>query len=345
VFFVYKKIVPIVTLVITVIGTIPMFSRDIRPKINQAGPPSKPPKGMVWIPGGEFWMGSQEKSMSDAHPLHLVYVDGFWMDKTEVTNKQFEHFVQATGYVTVAERKPHAKDFPGVFEEHLVPGSLVFTPPADSVPLNNFFAWWRYVPGAHWKQPEGRSSTIKGRENHPVVHIAYEDALAYGAWAGKRLPTEAEWECAARGGLDRKRYCWGDQLKPHGIWQANIWQGRFPYENTLEDGFYGTSPVGSFPVNGYGLYDMSGNVWEWCSDWYRPDYYRTLTATITRNPQGPSTSFDPDDKGVDKRVLRGGSFLCSDRYCRRYVPGGRGKGAPDTGACHIGFRCVLACAY
>jgi formylglycine-generating enzyme len=226
---------------------------------------------MVWIPGGAFAMGSEDGN-PDERPVRQVTIDGFWMDRTEVTNEQFAEFVEATGYVTLAERKPDPKDFPGVPPENLVAGSVVFSPPAHPVPLNNHFAWWEYLPGANWRHPEGPGSTIEGRENHPVVHVAWLDAVAYAEWAGKRLPTEAEWEYAARGGLDRQPYIWGSEKHPSGEWQANIWQGRFPNENTAADGFTGTAPVASFPPNGFGLHDMAGNVWEWCADWYRPDH-------------------------------------------------------------------------
>jgi formylglycine-generating enzyme required for sulfatase activity len=294
---------------------------------------------MVWIPGGEFWMGSDDESMRDAQPVHRVRVDGFWMDRTEVTNAQFAQFVAVTGYVTVAERTPDSKDYPDAPPELLVPGSIVFTPPPGPVPLSNHLVWWRYVPGADWRHPEGPDSSIAGRENHPVVQVCWYDAVAYCQWAGKRLPTEAEWEFAARGGLERKRYVWGDELNPGGKWMVNNWQGRFPSENTAADGFTRTSPVGTFPPNGYGLHDMAGNVWEWCADWYQPGY---PAHDRTPNPQGPDVSHDPAEPGVPKRVQRGGSFLCSDLYCTRYLPGARGKGAPDSGASHVGFRCVLS---
>jgi formylglycine-generating enzyme len=300
------------------------------------------PTGMKWIPGGEFWMGTVDDNMPDARPWHRVYVDGFWMDATEVTNEQFDQFVKATGYVTVAERKPRPEDYPGAPPQNLVAGSVVFSPPDYAVALNNHFQWWSYVPGANWRHPEGPGSNIKNRMKHPVVHVAYEDAVAYCNWAGDRLPTEAQFEFASRGGLDRKRYIWGDDFRPGGKYMANTFQGHFPDTNTREDGYLTTAPVASFPANGYGLSDMAGNVWEWTSDWYRADYYQTLAASggITVNPKGPADSFDPSEPGVPKRVQRGGSFLCTDQYCARYVAGGRGKGAPDTGTNHLGFRCV-----
>jgi formylglycine-generating enzyme required for sulfatase activity len=297
---------------------------------------------MVWIPGGEFSMGCEDPQMRDARPFHRVAVDGFWMDQTEVTNEEFARFVKVTGYVTVAERRPDPKDFPGALPEKLVPGSVVFTPPKTAVPLNDHYVWWRYEPGANWQHPDGPESDLKGKEKHPVVHIAFQDAEAYAKWAGKRLPTEAEFEFAARGGLDRKRFVWGDEFKPSGKFQANTFQGHFPDKNTGEDGFIGTAPVGTFPPNGFGLFDMAGNVWEWTADWYRPDYYQTLAAAsqVVRNPSGPADSFDPSEPGAAKRVQKGGSFLCTDQYCARYMPGARGKGEPDTGTNHLGFRCV-----
>ena len=312
------------------------------PKINDPKPPEPAPVGMAWIPGGQFWMGAADDHMTDARPWHRVYIDGYWMDKTEVTNEEFARFVEATAYVTVAERTPRPEDYPQALPEKLVAGSVVFSPPAHPVELNNHFRWWTYVPGANWRHPEGPNSNIKHRMNHPVVHIAYEDAVAYCAWAGKRLPTEAEFESASRGGLDRKRYAWGDEFMPGGKYMANTFQGHFPDTNTGEDGYRSTATVGSFPANGYGLFDMAGNVWEWTSDWYRPDYYQALSGTggIAINPKGPADSFDPSEPGVWKRVHRGGSFLCTDQYCARYIAGGRGKGEPDTGTNHLGFRCV-----
>lgn len=280
--------------------------------------------------------------MADARPIHRVYVDGFWMDKTDVTNEQFAKFVKATGYVTVAERKPRAEDFPGAPPENLVAGSIVFAPPDRPVALNNHYQWWTYVPGANWRHPLGPNSNIKGREKYPVVQIAYEDAVAYAQWAGKRLPTEAEWEFAARGGLSGNLYAWGNDFHPNGKWMANTYQGSFPSRDDGEDGYSGISPVAQFPGNGYGLYDMSGDVWQWTSDWYRPDYYALLAAqgTVARNPKGPESSFDPSEPGEKKRVHRGGSFLCTDQYCSRYIVGTRGKGEISSASNHLGFRCV-----
>jgi formylglycine-generating enzyme required for sulfatase activity len=261
------------------------------------------------------------------------------MDQTEVTNEQFAEFVEKTGYRTIAELIPRREDFPGAPPEKLVPGAGVFNPeqcPPGAVCLD-CATWWEYRAGANWRRPEGPGSDLKSRAKHPVVHIAWDDAVAYAKWAGKRLPTEAEWEFAARGGLEGKRYYWGDELRPGGRWMANIWQGDFPRDNRGDDGFAGTAPVKSFPPNAYGLYDMAGNVWEWCADWYRADYY---ASSPKNNPQGPESSIDPEGRGEPKRVQRGGSFLCSDNYCIRYRAGSRGQGAPDTGLSHTGFRCV-----
>ncbi|AKQ46173.1 sulfatase-modifying factor protein [Rufibacter radiotolerans] len=295
------------------------------------------PSKMVYIPGGIFKMGSGEQNFPDSQPIHEVEVNGFWMDEHEVTNAEFAQFVAATGYKTVAERTPNAADFPGVPEEYLVAGSGVFTPTATAVPLDNVLQWWKYVPGASWKNPKGPSSSLDGQQNKPVVHVSYVDAAAYAKWAGKRLPTEAEWEFAAQGGKGRRNYYWGDELTPDGKWMANIYQGNFPDKNTGADGFIGAAPVKSFPANGYGLYDMDGNVWEWCNDFYRPDYY---AQSPKKNPQGPTDSFDPEEPSVVKRVQRGGSFLCSDQYCIRYKPGSRGKGEVSSASDNLGFRCV-----
>jgi sulfatase modifying factor 1 len=279
----------------------------------------------------------------DSRPIHRVYVDGFWMDKTDVTNAEFARFVKATNYVTVAERKPNAKDFPDAPPENLVAGAVVFSPPDHMVSLDDHFQWWSYVHGANWRHPEGPQSSLKGRDNFPVVDVAYEDAQAYAKWAGKRLPTEAEWEFAARGGLSGKLYPWGDEFRPGGKWMANTHQGQFPVKDTGDDGHIGISEVAIFPPNGYGLYDMAGNVWQWTSDWYRPDYYARLMAagSTVKNPTGPSSAYDPGEPNEPKRVQRGGSFLCTDQYCSRYMVGTRGKGEVSTGTNHLGFRCVV----
>lgn len=280
--------------------------------------------------------------MRDAKPVHTVEMDGFWMDATLVTNAAFSQFVDSTKYKTVAERVPKAADYPGVPNEKLLAGSAVFAP-AD-VNMGDPYAWWRFTPGAYWRHTEGPSSpdAVKKRPNYPVIHVAYEDAIAYCKWAGKDLPTEAQFEYAARGGLAGKKYAWGDELKPGGKWVANIWQGKFPKEDQGEDGYRGPSPVDAFPKNGYGLYDMGGNVWQWCEDWYRPDTYakRVKTGKTVRNPQGPSDSLDPSEPEFQKRVQRGGSFLCSDQYCVRYLVGSRGRGSPDSSSSNLGFRCV-----
>jgi formylglycine-generating enzyme required for sulfatase activity len=299
---------------------------------------------MVWIPGGELAMGSPDGFFADAVPVHRVRLDGFWMDRTEITNAQFAEFVGATGYVTLAERVPSAEDYPGAPAENLVAGSVVFTPPGHDVPLDDHFQWWSYVPGASWRQPQGEGSTIEDKLQHPVVHVAWEDVEAYAAWAGKRVPTEAEWEWAARGGHEGRIFGWGDSFQPEGRHMANSFQGHFPDHNTGGDGYLLTSPVDAFPPNDYDLLGMAGNVWEWTADWYRPDTYaiRARSGEVTRNPQGPgeAESFDPSEPGVRKKVHRGGSFLCTDQYCTRYRPDGRGKGAPDTGTDHLGFRLV-----
>jgi formylglycine-generating enzyme required for sulfatase activity len=311
--------------------------------VNNTAAPGSAPEGMVWVPGGTFWMGCPDCGMPDTVPVHLVAVRGFWMDATPVTNAQFERFVEATGYVTVAERKLDPRDYPGVPVDELVAGSAVFTPPEHAVSLDNPLQWWRYVAGASWTHPEGPGGTIAGRADHPVVQIAWEDAETYLKWAGKQLPTEAEYEFAARGGLDRNRFAWGNELKPHGQWAANIWQGEFPAQNTAADGHQRTSAVRAFPPNGFGLFDMGGNVWQWCADWYRPDAYaaRAGAASPVDNPQGPASSFDPLEPGAAKRVVRGGSFLCSDQYCSRYLVGSRGKAEISSGTSNLGFRGIL----
>jgi formylglycine-generating enzyme len=284
------------------------------------------------------------QTTTDSRPFHRVYVDGFWMDATEVTNAQFSKFIEATKYVTVAERTPRAEDFPGAPPENLVAGAVVFSPPNHAVALNDHFQWWSYSKGASWRHPDGPKSSLAGRDKYPVVQIAYEDAVAYANWAGKRLPTEAEWEFAARGGLSGKVYPWGDEFMPGGRSMANIHQGHFPIEDEGADGFRGIGPVAQFAANAYGLYDVAGNVWEWVSDWYRPDYYAELAAAggVARNPQGPATPFDPTEPNEKKRVHRGGSYLCTDQYCSRYMVGTRGKGEGSTGTNHLGFRLVRA---
>jgi len=306
---------------------------------------------MVWIPGGEFSMGSTVESESlcslpgvtrDALPVHRVYVDGFWMDVTELTNEDFEQFVNATGYITIAERTPTAEELPGAPTENLLAGSTVFTPTKNTVALDNYYQWWRYRPGADWRHPEGPQSTIRGKEKYPVVQIAYDDAVAYAKWAGKRLPTEAEWEFAARGGLTGKLYSWGDDFRPNDKPMANTYQGKFPVKDTGADGFAGMSPVASFAPNGYGLYDVAGNAWEWVSDWYRPDYYGQLAKLgVAHNPKGPESPNDPTEPAAKKRVQRGGSYLCTDQYCSRYMVGTRGKGEISTASNHLGARFVM----
>jgi sulfatase modifying factor 1 len=309
-----------------------------RPTVENKNPPQQQPSGgMGWILGGTFSMGAQDppdrssvgmSATEDSRPIHRVYVDGFWMDRTDVTNQQFAEFVQATGYITVAERKPRARDFPTAPHENLVDGSVVFTPPGHPVPLNDYFQWWAYIRGANWRHPLGRSSDIKGKENYPVVHVAYQDAQAHAKWAGKRLPTEAEWEFAARGGRSGQPFVWGDVFRPSGKWMANTHLGHFPNTEGGEDGYIGVAPVSQYPANSYGLYDMAGNVWQWTSDWNRPDYHQELAATgeVAGDPQGPSASFDPAEPGELKRVMRGGSFLCTDQDCSRNMVGTRGKG-------------------
>ena len=313
--------------------------------------PADGPPGMVWVGGGEFTMGTDsDLGWPDEKPAHRVRVDGFWMDEHEVTNAQFRAFVEATGYVTTAEKAPRLEEImaqlppgtPPPPKENLVPGSLVFTPPAGRVNLDDVSQWWAWTPGANWQHPEGPGSSIEGKDDHPVVHVSWDDAAAYARWAGKRLPTEAEWEFAARGGLDGKPYVWGDERPSDTQIHANIWQGEFPHQNTVKDGFARTAPVQSFPPNGYGLYDMAGNVWEWCADWYQRDLYRQRAGRgVVNNPAGPERSSDPACPFMPMRVQRGGSFLCNDSYCSRYRPSARHGCSLDTGMSHVGFRCVM----
>jgi len=314
-----------------------------------------PTAGMVFVPAGRFQMGwDGEGGRYDERPAHQVHVDAFWIDQTEVTNEQFAAFVEATGYVTTAERAPTWDELkkqlpPGTPKPPdgvLVAGSLVFTPPNHPVDLRDFSQWWTWTPGASWRHPEGPGSSIAGREAHPVVHVSYDDASAYAEWAGKRLPTEAEWERAARFGHDGDRLSWGNDLHPDGNHMANIWQGRFPDDNTAEDGHVGTAPVRSFPPNALGLYDMAGNVWEWTTDQFHPDTYSQRVETIDvggccRNPIGPATTADPRNPyAAVSRVHKGGSFLCHESYCESYRPSAKMATPPDTGMSHLGFRCV-----
>jgi len=310
------------------------------------------PLAMKWIAAGEYTMGTDDpQSMPNERPGHRIKVDGFWIDEHDVTNAEFRRFVAATGYITTAEKpvdweelkKEVAPGTPKPDDSMLTPGSMVFTPPDHAVPLDDVSGWWRWVPGANWRHPGGPGTDLTGKDEHPVVQVSWYDAVAYAQWAGKRLPTEAEWEYAARGGLEGKRYVWGDEFRPGGKWMANTWQGLFPVHDTAEDGFAGTSPVKSFPPNGYGLYDMAGNVWQWCSDWYRADSPQQCALKgCCANPTGPLTSFDPLEPYAPKRVVKGGSFLCNDQYCLSYRPSARRGEAPDTGMSHIGFRCAMS---
>ena len=306
-------------------------------------------KGMVFIQGGDFDMGADNNEASkDEYPKHKVIVASFFMDETEVTNAQFKTFVDATGYITTAEKKPNWEDIklslppgtPKPSDELLQAASLVFKPSNGPIDLNDYSQWWSWVKGANWQHPQGPKSSIKGKENHPVVHISWDDAMAYCKWAGKRLPTEAEWEFAARGGLKNNVYPWGNEPINAGKAKCNSWEGNFPYLNTKTDGYVTSAPVKSFASNGYGLYDMAGNVWEWCIDLYDYNYYSTLKNSTTNNPQGSPKSYDPQEEFALKRVLRGGSFLCNDSYCSGYRVARRMKSSPDTGLEHTGFRCV-----
>jgi len=315
-------------------------------RFSVKGDPKHP--GMVWIEGGVYKMGGDNaQAQPDEYPKHTVTVNSFWMDKTEVTNAQFAAFVKATGYVTTAERKPDweqlKKDLPPGTpkpdESLLVPASLVFAPPSHPVPLDDYSQWWAWKQGASWKHPHGPGSDLKGKENFPVVQVSWEDATAYCKWAGKRLPTEAEWEYAARGGLKDNIYPWGNEGVDKGKHKGNFWDGHFPDKNTEDDQFYYTAPVGSFFPNGYGLYDMAGNVWEWCADYYDYNYYKQVPEG-TKDPKGPTKSYDPDEPFAKKRSIRGGSFLCNESYCTGYRVSRRMKTTEDSGLEHLGFRCI-----
>ncbi len=301
---------------------------------------------MVEIPGGTFLMGSND-FYPEERPAHRVIVDDFRMDAHPVTNDDYARFVEATGYVTLAERQPDPAGYPGADPALIVPGSLVFRQPGRPLGLGDHRAWWSYTPGACWRHPEGPGSDLAGRGSHPVTHVAHEDAEAYARWAGKELPTEAEWEFAARGGLDGAAFVWGDEFAPGGRALANTWQGRFPWENTLLDGYDGTSPVTAFPPNGYGLHDMAGNVWEWTSDAFTPRHREAAAQAccIPRNPRvrsaEPGRAAGRPDAPVPRRVVKGGSHLCAPNYCLRYRPAARQGQAIDTSACHVGFRCIV----
>ena len=298
---------------------------------------------MAWIPGGEFLMGSDQFYPEEA-PVHRVALDGFWIDEHPVTVAEFRRFVKATGHVSVAEVAPDPAEYPGADPALLVPGSLAFAPTEGPVDLRDFRNWWEWTPGAYWRCPEGPGSNVGGRELHPVVHVAYADALAYARWAGKELPTEAEWEYAARGGLEQNTFAWGDEFAPRGRMMANTWQGEFPWQNLLSDGHAGTSPVGSFPPNGYGLYDTTGNVWEWTSDWFTPQHTGepSKPCCVPRNPRVDSdTGSYGHGEAIARKVIKGGSHLCAPNYCLRYRPAARQAEAIDTSTSHIGFRCVV----
>ena len=332
----------------------PPSAEPVKPVAEVEKSPRPAPSGMVWVPSGKFLMGSRD-GKDDEQPVHEVELSGYWMDSTEVTNAEFQRFTDATGYVTIAERTPKREDFVGladtslIRDEDLVPGSICFNPKFDRELVKQLrdgrtdpnwpYAVWMLQKGANWRHPHGPDSSIDDKPNHPAVHIAWPDAAAFCEWSGKRLPTEAEFEYASRGGLQQREYPWGDKLQDSDQWPLNIWQGEFPEEHQVRDGFELTAPTKTFRPNGYGLYDMSGNVWEWCADWYQPEYY---SDSPRRDPHGPRDSFDPNEPGQPKRVQRGGSFMCNANYCLGYRCAARMKGEPSSGAFHCGFRCVLA---
>lgn len=317
-----------------------MTSQLLTPSKKQGKPPAK---DMVWIPGGTFLMGSNDHYPEEA-PAHQVSVDGFWMDQFTVTNAQFSRFVEETNYVTLAERPANPSDYPGAKPEMLVPSSVVFRRPGRKVDLSNHLDWWTYVAGANWRRPLGPGSSLKGMAKHPVVHVAFEDVEAYCTWAEKELPTEAEWEFAARGGLEGAPFVWGLDFEPDGEVMANTWQGDFPNENLLTDGYEWTAPVGSFPPNGYGLYEMAGNVWEWTTDWYQQHSEIARSCCANLNPRGGELNKSYDSRTPDvripRRVMKGGSYLCAPNYCQRYRPAARMAQAVDTSTCHLGFRTI-----
>jgi formylglycine-generating enzyme len=300
----------------------------------------------VFIPGGSFRMGSNQH-YPEEKPEHRVTVGDFWIDRTPVTNRQFRRFVNETGYVTVAELTPNAADYPGALPHMLKAGSLVFTPPKGAVDLRDWSQWWKFKFGANWRRPYGPRSSISGLDDHPVVHVAYRDAQGYAQWAGKDLPSEPEWEFAARGGIDGAEFAWGDDFAPAGKHMANTWQGEFPRQNLAIDGYERTSPVTSFPPNGYGLYDMIGNVWEWTTDWWAEKHQAdpNKPCCAPQNPRGgrEDESYDPrqPDIKIPRKVLKGGSHLCAPNYCRRYRPAARHAQPVDTSTSHVGFRCVV----
>jgi len=318
-----------------------MTDTTTAPRETDPGLPPAP--DMAWIAGGRFRMGSAEHYPEEA-PAHRVGVDGFWIDRHTVTNREFASFVRDTGHVTMAERRPDPAQYPDARPGTLAPGSAVFVAPKHSVDLHDPYQWWRWVPAADWRHPQGPGSSVRGLPDHPVVHVAWDDACAYAAWAGKDLPTEAEWEYAARGGLDGQPYAWGAEFTPGGRHLANTWQGEFPIRNTGADGYEGTAPVGSYPANGYGLLDMIGNVWEWTVDWYGEHRPPASGCCVVDNPRGgfQETSHDPAAGGVaiPRKVAKGGSYLCAPNYCRRYRPAARMAQAVDTSTSHLGFRCV-----
>ncbi|WP_413578689.1 formylglycine-generating enzyme family protein [Bdellovibrio sp. HCB290] len=323
-----------------------VFSSEDEISADTAMSPLNPnfSQSMVWIPGGEFWMGSENQTVLDAQPVHRVHVDGFWMDQYLVTNRDFGEFVNDTGYITIAERRLDPKDHPDLPAELLEPGAIIFSPRIERTDLGiSGSTYWRWQPGANWQHPEGPLSDLRGRELMPVIHVSYTDAEAYAKWRGKRLPTEAEWEFAARGGLDRMPYSWGKEFRPAGKFMANTWQGNFPYFDSAEDGFKGLSPVGSYPPNGYGLFDMTGNVWQWVSDWYRADYFKLLAkGMIAKNPPGPESSENELDPSFKKRVQKGGSYLCTDSFCSNLDPAARRRGDIWSGSPQVGFRLVTS---